>query len=165
MAGLFKTLGILAIAVMIVVIVILVVKSIQDRESRLEEELTGTLQNDVGELEADHPPSEYPSDEYLRRAAQFAKAGEFRQAVALVLLGAMSEVERRGFIRYRKGLTQRDYYRTVRRHESIGPAYRNILKTYEPLGFGRRTAELKHYQRAVKSFRGGFGDRAAISEV
>lgn len=165
MAQLFKLLGMLAIAVMIAVIVILLVKSFQDRDSRLDQELTGTLQTDVGELEADHPPSEYPSDEYLRQAAQLARQGEFRQAVALVLLGAMSEVERRGFIRYRKGLTQRDYYRTVRRHDRIGPAYRNILRIYEPLGFGRRTAELQHYQTAVQSFTGGFGDRAALSEV
>lgn len=165
LAGLFKALGILAIAVMIVVIVILIVKAIQDRESRLEGELTGTFANDVGELEVDHPPSEYPSEEYLRRAAQLARAGDFRQAVAFVLLGAMSEVESRGFIRYRKGLTQRDYYRTVRRHQTIGNAYRNLLKIYEPLGFGRRSAELKHYQTAVKLFRGGFGDRVAVSEV
>ena len=165
MAGLFKLLGILAIAVMVVVIIALIVKSIQDRETRLDEELTGTLQNDVGELETEHPPGEYPSEEYLRRAAEFARQGAFREAVAFVLLGAMSEVESRGFIRYRKGLTQRDYFRTVRRHETIGPAYRTLLKLYEPLGFGRRTAELKHYQTAVKSFTGGFRDRAAISQV
>jgi hypothetical protein len=165
MAGVFKLLGWLAITVMVVVIVLMVIKSIQDRESRLDQELTGTFQSDVGELEADHPPSEYPSDEYLRRAAEFARTGAYREAVAFVLLGAMSEVETRGFIRYRKGLTQRDYYRTVRRHDTLGPAYRNLLNLYEPLGFGRRTAELKHYQTAVNSFQGGFRERAAISEV
>jgi len=165
MGSLFSVLGGLAIIMMIIVIVMMVIKAIMDRESRLEQELTGTFANDVGELEVDHPPSEFPSDEYLSRAAQFAQQGDYRQAVAFVLLGAMSEVESRGFIRYRKGLTQRDYYRTVRRHETIGPAYRHILKIYEPLGFGRRTAELKHYQTAVNSFRGGFRDRVAISEV
>lgn len=165
MAGLFKILGILMIAVMFIVIVVLVIKAIRDRESLLDAELAGTLRHDVGELEVDHPPSEYSSEEYLRRAEQFARQGAFREAVAFVLLGAMSEVESRGFIRYRKGLTQRDYYRTVRRHDTIGPAYKTLLKIYEPLGFGRRSAELKHYQTAVKSFRGGFRDRIAISEV
>lgn len=165
MAGLFKLLGVLAICVMVVLIVIMIVKSFQDRESRLDAELTGTFQNDVGELETEHPPGEYPSDDYLRRAAEFARQGAFREAVAFVLLGAMSELESRGLIRYRKGLTQRDYYRTVRRHDKLGPAYRSLLKLYEPLGFGRRTAELAHYQSAVKSFTGGFRDRAAVSEV
>lgn len=163
-AGLFQFLGYLAIAAMIVAIIVLIVKTIQDREQTLESEFASGEGMELGELEPEKPPGLTPSEEYVQRARELARRGEFREAVALLVLGAMSEVERRGLIRYRRGLTQRDYFRALRGHREIAANYRQMVRIYEPLGFGRRTATAQHFQETLHQFEAGFRERETISE-
>ena len=62
----------------------------------------------------DTSPGELPADVYIARAKELAGEGRFREAIAQLLLGGMSNLERAGIVKYRKGLTHRDYVRASR---------------------------------------------------
>ncbi len=108
------------------------------------------------EGESGHAPGELPADVYLRRAAEFAAAGRTREAISQLLLGAMSYIEREGLIRFRHGLTCRDYLRAVRDRDELYAALRQIVGTYEPICFGRRDAEPQHYETSLERYVGAF---------
>ena len=76
----------------------------------------------------------------------------FREAIAQLLLGAMSHVERAGLIKYRSGLTHRDYVRALREDKTISLAMRNMVRTFEPLGFGRREATQQHFEQTLSNY-------------
>lgn len=109
-------------------------------------------------LELSHPPGEIPSNEYERRAMEFASSGNYKSAVRELVLGSMSWIERAGFIRYRKGLTNRDYVRAVWRKPTERGSLEHIVSVFERAYFGRRTPDrvgfelcLENYQRAFIS--------------
>lgn len=163
-AGLFKLLGILAIAAMLILVVWLVATNLWNRDRLAENgEYEGFLDQLASQLEASEY-KDYSVQEALKNASKYAEQGKFREAVAFVLLAAMSWTEAEGFIRPRRGLTHRDYSRALRRHQGAYQAYRQILKIYEPLGFGRREANRNHYQTAVQEFQKGFREQATIPE-
>jgi hypothetical protein len=106
-------------------------------------------------LELSHPPGELPSDEYQRRALALANTGNYKSAVRELVLGSMSWIERAGLIRYRKGLTNRDYIRAIWRKQSERSSLEFIVRVFERAYFGRRSPDrsrfelcLEHYQRA-----------------
>jgi hypothetical protein len=101
-------------------------------------------------------PGELSPDEFWARAMEHARKRRYKEAVRELLLGAMSATERRGLIRFRRGLTNRDYLHAVR-----GPAresFRCIASTFEHVYFGRRDATPEAFREASqeyqKSFRG-----------
>lgn len=109
-------------------------------------------------LELSHPPGEIPSDEYEHRAVEFARSGNYKSAVRELVLGSMSWIERAGLIRYRKGLTNRDYVRAVWRKPTERGSLEHIVAVFERAYFGRRTPDrvgfelcLENYQRAFIS--------------
>jgi len=106
-------------------------------------------------IELSHPPGELPSDEYERRALELGKTGNYKSAVRELVLGSMSWIERTGLIRYRKGLTNRDYIRAIWRKQSERSSLEHIVRVFERAYFGRRSPDrlgfelcLEHYQRA-----------------
>jgi hypothetical protein len=101
-------------------------------------------------------PGERPSDAYLAEARRLAAQGAYREAIAQLLLGAMSDIERRGQIRFRQGLTFRDYLRAVGEQQSRYEALRLMVRTYEPLGFGRRVPEAAHFETSLSGYEAGF---------
>ncbi|MGH9175532.1 MAG: DUF4129 domain-containing protein, partial [Vicinamibacterales bacterium] len=109
-----------------------------------------------GELEPERAPGERPADEYVARSRQLAAEGRYREAVAQLLLGAMSHIERGGLIRFRRGLTCRDYLRAVRRNDGPYEAMRSLVRTYEPLGWGRREATRDHFDISLTGYEAGF---------
>lgn len=72
------------------------------------------------------------------------------------MLGAMSHIERQQLIRYRRGLTYRDYLTAVRRQESLFQGLRSMVRLYEPIGFGRRDATEDMFQQSLAEYRTGF---------
>lgn len=114
-----------------------------------------------GEEEPDVAPGLTPPDVYVDQARQLAAAGNYREAVARLLLGAMSRMERSGIIRYRRGLTHRDYVRAARDDRAVYDAMRSMVRIYEPLGFGRREPGREHFDQSLDGYLSGFGERAA----
>lgn len=163
-ATLFQALGWIVVAVMLGLIGYLIIKAIKDREQPVENDIQSGSAFEIGELEPEHPPGELPSDVYVARAQELAGRGEYRAAVAQLMLGAMSHVERHGFIRYRKGLTQRDYLRAVRGRAPMSDSYKQMLRIYEPLGFGRREATRDHFDKSLNNYTAGFHARPALSQ-
>ncbi len=144
------------VAAVVVLMVVLAGKALGQWEPPSDRD-TG-LSPEVGDAEDDEDvaPGELSADECLRRAREFARAGAFRDAIAQLLLGAMSRMERDGLIRNRRGLTFRDYLRAIRDSSEQHAAFRSIVRTYEPLGFGRRDATQAHFDHSLTHYESNF---------
>lgn len=118
----------------------------------------GQLPTEEEVLALDHPPGELPSDEYERRAVELSGSGNYKAAVRELVLGSMSWIERGGLIRYRRGLTNRDYVRAIWRKPVERESLEHIVGVFERAYFGRRPPDKvafdvcrDHYQRAFLS--------------
>jgi len=116
----------------------------------------GWLPDDFEEGDAALSPAELAADVYLNRAAELAAAGNTREAIAQLLLGAMSYIEREGLIRFRRGLTCRDYLRATRSRKELYTALGQIVGIYEPICFGRRDVLPEHYETSLNKYLGAF---------
>jgi Domain of unknown function (DUF4129) len=100
-------------------------------------------------------PGEVPPEEYWRRALAHGEAKRYREAIRDLLLGSMSATERRGLIRFRRGLTNRDYFYSVR-----GPArdsFACIASAFEYVYFGRRAATPDAFRECCREYEKSFG--------
>lgn len=111
------------------------------------------------------PPGELPSSEYERRALAYAERGDFRSALRELVLGTMSWIERAEMIRYRRGLTNRDYVRAVWREPQQRESMLLIVESFELVFFGRRLADSPRFDRALTEFRSSFGKEAAHAQM
>lgn len=123
----------------------------QNRDSRIP----GTL-GSAALPELDVPPGELPASAYEMRAEQFAATGDYSSAVRELLLGSMSWMERSGLILYRRGLTNRDYLRSIWRRPEQKAAWERTSYVFEHVFFGRRKASEKAYQSCLRRFQGAF---------
>jgi len=142
------------VAVIGCLIIWLVVKAINRYRGWHKKGLRSRRGYDEGEAEI--PPGDLPADEYLRRATELAQKGLFREAIGQLILGAMSATERSGLIRFRRGLTHRDYLRALRGRTRPHQALRTIVGVYEPICFGRRPAQIDHYHTSLDGYATGF---------
>ncbi len=117
---------------------------------------TETEQPKPEEGETDLNPGDVPADVYLQRAAEFAQKGMYREAMAHLLLGAMSQAERAEWIRHRRGLTHRDYLRSMRGRDRPYAGFKMMVGIYEPVCFGRREPAAEHYETALQGYESGF---------
>ncbi len=106
------------------------------------------------------PPGDLAASTYETRALQFAAEGNFRAAIRELLLGSMSWIERAGLIRFRKGLTNRDYVRAVWRQQERREAYSATALEFERVYFGRRTATEEIFHQCLNSFQKAFREEA-----
>jgi len=102
------------------------------------------------------PPGELAASTYESRALQMANVGDYRGAIRELLIGSMSWIERAGLIRFRKGLTNRDYVRAVWRQEDRRIAYGATALEFERIYFGRREATREMFENCLQSFQGSF---------
>jgi hypothetical protein len=113
-------------------------------------------------LAHDRSPGETAADVFLQQALQLARQHAYREALGQLLLGAMSWIERKDWIRYRRGLTVRDYLRSVRSRPEQYGGLRVVVEAYEPVEFGRRPATQSMFESALAGYRAGF--RGATDE-
>lgn len=120
LAGLGTVLIFIAVAAVIFILIALIVKTLDAKKKNAE-----GLLDELGDALADvtTPPGELAASTYEGRAIQMARDGNYRLAIRELLLGSMSWIERAGLIRYRKGLTNRDYVRSVWRRMDKRDAY------------------------------------------
>src|SRR5262245_35995887 len=148
-----KWLAYAVLAAICALIIWLVVRAVNRYRGRQH---TGRRGRSFEEGEVDLPPGDLPADEYLRRAMELAERGMIREAIAQLILGAMSFTERNGLIRFRRGLTHRDYLRALRGQTGPHQALRTIVGVYEPICFGRRPAHIDHYRTSLDGYQTGF---------
>ena len=99
-------------------------------------------------------PGETSPDAFWARAETLAAQGRFKPAIRELLLGAMSAIERRGLIRHRQGLTNRDYLSATR-----GPmraSFDTLAAAFERVYFGRRDATEETFRKCAAAFRQAF---------
>ena len=146
------------IALVLIVIAAMIVKSI-DAKKRKREGLLSDSDDVLSDVTT--PPGELAASTYESRALQFAAAGNYRAAIRELLLGSMSWIERAGLIRYRKGLTNRDYVRAVWRRADKREGYLTTASQFEFVYFGRRTPTAKMFEKCLASFQGAFHEEEA----
>lgn len=151
----------LVIAVIACGMVFLIVKGIialiawyQDRDRDIPQTAASTPAEDP--MQPERSPGDLPADVYIAKAQELAGAGKFREAIAQLLLGGMSNLERSGLVKFRKGLTHRDYVRAIRGQKQFFQSMRAMVRLYEPLGFGRRTPSPEHFEQALAAYQSGF---------
>jgi hypothetical protein len=154
LGGVFQVLAYAVIAAICAAIIWLLVKAVQNYRTRYSQ--NSRPQKHFEEGETGLPPGDLPSDEYLRRAGEYAERGMIREAIGQLILGAMSRIERGKLIRFRRGLTHRDYLRAVRTRLVAHRAFRQIVAVYEPICFGRRSAAMEHYLSSLDDYKFGF---------
>ena len=98
-------------------------------------------------------------EHYLERARALAGEGEFRPAIREVLLAGLSWTERKGLIRFRRGLTNRNYLRVLRREGTARESLAGIVLQFEEIYFGRRVATAERFQQCFAQFQAGFSEQ------
>ena len=146
----------LAVALVCLLIVYLAIRALQNADLAKNKDTSDEDKRLEGEDDPTHAPGARPADAYVSRARELAAAGRFHEAVAQLLLGALSYIERSELIRYRRGLTHDDYLRAVRSHNNMHQGLTVIVRTYEPLGFGRRQATRRHFDDSLSGYEVGF---------
>jgi hypothetical protein len=150
---LLTTLAIVAIIAILIVIIAMVVKSIDKKKQKRE-----SLLSDLSDILSDvvTPPGELAASTYQSRAINLAATGDHGAAIRELLLGSMSWIERAGLIRYRKGLTNRDYLRCVWRRQDKRNAFLTTATQFEYVYFGRRNPTAEMFEQCLADFRGAF---------
>jgi hypothetical protein len=148
--GAISLVVLVVLGVVLAAIIGLIVLGIKrwERSEKTEKETEADAATDE-DAEPTMSPSEKPADAWLAAARQAAAAGRFDEAMALLLLGAMSHAERAGLIRPRRGLTYRDYLRAVPHDSAWRPALSELVRTYAPVGFGRREATHAAFEAVI----------------
>ncbi len=145
-------LAIIAILIILVLIVTMIMKRVDMKKRQ-----TGLLADSADMFsDVETPPGELAASTYESRAMQLAAIGDYRAAIRELLLGGMSWIERAGMIRYRKGLTNRDYVRAVWRRTEKRDAYIMTATQFELVFFGRREPTAVMFEMCLDSFRGAF---------
>jgi hypothetical protein len=145
--------GLLAVAVCALVVLV-----IRNRRARVEDSDVGASPVVPGQGAA-VPPGERAPDDYLTQALAQARGGRHREAIRLLLVGAMSSIERRGLIHHRQGLTNGDYLRSVRREPSLRRSLEPLVLTFDEVHFGRREASPERFDQCRRHFEAAFRER------
>lgn len=122
-------------------------------ESTGESELTDE-HDDAHIVRAGAAPGETPPEEFWARAHALAASGDEKLAIRELLLGAMSTLERRGLIRHRRGLTNRDYFWAA--PGAMRSSLATIISAFERVYFGRRVANADTFRECADAYRVGF---------
>ncbi len=99
-------------------------------------------------------PGETPPEDFWARAQELAARGNEKLAIRELLFGAMSSLERRGLIRHRRGLTNRNYLGAT--SGGMRASLRTIVTAFERVYFGRRAASSEGFRECSDAYREGF---------
>lgn len=162
---LFHLIAWTCLAVICGLIVYLIARAVAEFERRPKTRVSTDVYGTDDDLSLEQAPGELPADIYLARAQDLSQQGLYREAIGQLLLGAMSQIERAKYIRFRRGLTYRDYLRAVRKQTSMRDTLASMIRIYEPLGFGRRAAEAVHFEQSLADYETGFRQTPIIVEA
>jgi hypothetical protein len=104
-------------------------------------------------------PGELAPEDYWRRALWHGEARRYKEGMRELLLGAMSAIERKGAIRFRRGLTNRDYLYAVR--GGSREAFGIIASAFEYVYFGRREATSDAFRDSCRAYQKSFREAAS----
>lgn len=141
---------------LVIAVIWLIASFIRVRNPHARVSSDGLFDDDVGLGDLAVPPGERAVSTYEGRAIQMAREGNYGLAIRELLVGSMSWIERAGMIRFRKGLTNRDYARAVWRQQERRAAFTTTAITFERVFFGRREPTAEMFDECLTSFQGAF---------
>ncbi len=153
----------IGLGVLVAVAIWIIASVVKSRDGRRTPNSDGLFDETGAISDLAVPPGELAVSTYESRAIQFAQEGDFRLAVRELLIGSMSWIERAGLIRFRKGLTNRDYLRAVWRQDERRLAYAETALQFERIYFGRRTATRETFDECLHHFQGSFREEEATT--
>lgn len=156
LAGVLYYVALAALAVALIVLLVAIVRSADQRTASDSMNFSA----DEEAIVPTQPPGDIPANEYERRALAAAQLGDFRGALRELVLGSMSWTERAGLIRYRRGLTNRDYVRAVWRMIERRESLLQIVAAFERVFYGRRMADGATFESCLVEFRKSFRTEA-----
>ncbi len=104
--------------------------------------------------EALEPGAPASSAEWEARSAAAERAGRWREAAIALYFAVVHRLSRAGAIAYDASKTPGDYRREARRVPSLARSVDAFVRAYEPLAFGRRTADASAFGRLKELARG-----------
>lgn len=146
----------IGLAALVVSTIWIIATIIKRKDGRRKLDSSGLFDDATGLGDLSIPPGELAASTYESRAINMAREGNYRGAIRELLIGSMSWIERAGLIRFRKGLTNRDYIRAVWRQEDRRIAYGTTAIEFERIYFGRRPATRRMFEDCLQSFQGAF---------
>ena len=114
-------------------------------------------------VQAGAAPGETPPEQYWARAETLEAQKDYKGAIRELLLGAMSATERRGLIRHRRSLTNRDYIWAAR--GAMRESLITIVAAFELVYFGRRGATAESYLACARAYGKSFGGSRGVLEA
>jgi hypothetical protein len=154
-AGMMDVLFYSVIVILALLLLGLMVSILKRSQPKLLETDFPSLEQDEA-INPSQPPGDRPVNEYERRALAAAQLGNYRSALRELVLGAMSWTERSGSIRYRSGLTNRDYIRAVWRLTERRESLLQIVAAFERVFYGRREADAVTFESCLAEFQKSF---------
>lgn len=106
-----------------------------------------------GRLIQQQRPGEAEPEVYERRALQAARRGDITTALRELLLGSMAAAERAGCIRFRPGLTNRDYLRAFGNRPDAHRAFQLIAENFERAVYGHHSVAPDEFRACWQHFR------------
>lgn len=146
----------LGIFLAIILCIWIMASVIQSRSRGSGNRSTTFLDGEAETIALSSPPGEIAVSNYESRAIKLAEQGDFSAAIRELLVGSMSWIERSGLIRFRKGLTNRDYMRAIWQEETQREAFRTTAIQFERIFFGRREATRATFDECLQQFQGCF---------
>ncbi len=156
-----KLLLFLGLAALVAVAIWIIAAVIKSKDGRRKINSDGLFDDENAIADLTTPPGEVAVSTYESRALQLAQDGNFQLAIRELLIGSMSWIERAGLIRFRKGLTNRDYIRAVWKQEQRRLAYAQTALHFERIYFGRRSATQEMFEECLHYFQGSFREEEA----
>lgn len=160
-----RILLVLALGGLVGVIVWILAGILKASDGRRRIDSDGLFDDDADLSNLSVPPGELAASTYETRALKMAESGNFQPAIRELLLGSMSWVERAGMIRFRKGLTNRDYIRAVWRDDERRYAFGKTALEFERIYFGRREATREMFDNCLQAFQGAFREETTTQTV
>lgn len=92
-------------------------------------------------------------EDLRRRAEEAARDGRFREAVRLLYVALLQELDRMGLIKLAKAKTNWDYRREIEAgHRRLSPVFRSFTDLYELKWYGQDDCRAGDYERARTLF-------------
>ncbi|HET6422446.1 MAG TPA: DUF4129 domain-containing protein [Planctomycetaceae bacterium] len=164
LGGLFHAVAYLILAIIVVAILVLIAQAVMQAWNDRPRNAAGLSQGIIGPLTHDRSPGETEADVFVQEALALARQGEFRAAIGRLVLGGMSDIERRQWIRYRRGLTVHDYLRVLRSRPEQFTGFRQVVRVFEPVEYGRKPATQPLFDAALQGYRHGFQNASTATD-
>lgn len=153
------------LAALILLLVWIIAAIVRRSDARRKMDSSGLFDDEEELSDLSVPPGELAASTYESRAILMAREGNYRSAIRELLVGSMSWIERAGHIRYRKGLTNRDYVRAIWTQQDRRESYLETAIAFERIYFGRRPATADMFNGCLSSFQSSFREEEAAHKV